>query len=139
MPNRFTKPGNPSSILIIKSCTPRPAEPFGPSLGLSQMGVRGKIPYAGVISRKGVTVDCREVFGYCFIHFVEMGVTDFVVCRICDPLNVRAKADPTSKIQSKMCAQSTTRKTAISQVTYPAKFISGQGYINRFVFGFDAV
>jgi hypothetical protein len=60
------------------------------------------------------------------MHFVEMGVADFVICRIRDPLNIGTKTDATSKIQSKMCPQS-TRKTGISQGAYPAKFISGQG------------
>src|SRR5271169_841540 len=97
MPNKFTNPGNPSSILIMKSCTPRPAEPFGPSLGLCQMrGVKVKVPYASVISCKGITIDGGEVFGYCFVDFVEMGVVDFVICWICDPLNIWAKPDPTS-------------------------------------------
>ena len=90
IPSKFMNPGNPSSSRIIKSWN---LEPFGPNFGLQSDWWSVLLPYAGVVSNKSISIDIGKVLPYSLIHFVEMSVIHFIICRVFYPLYVWPKLD----------------------------------------------
>lgn len=90
MPNKFMNPGYPSSMRITKSWN---FEPAGTSLGLRSAILQGEMtPNACVIPGEALSFYCGEILTNSLVYLIEMGVIDFIVCRIRNPLDIWTKS-----------------------------------------------